>query len=403
MGIVAIILAVALILKDVTLIGDRYLMRGFAQGLCLLMALWVPLNLKPDMIARYWPLFTYLAFLFLTNLDDLAVIIQLVSFAGVILFFIAFVETQPLPVQERFLSVVLWGWFSVCLFSLVSTVLFPDLVYDVGTDLPADARFRGLFSKPGMMGSAAGLMIGLAVLRNRGALATHLPVIVGLLCLAKTGSRTFWVALLAAMSSTIWLYRPRYRRALLILLGVGGATVVLFMTGIIGNSTLVNKILRVESLVHLSGRTSLWGAATEAITNSPYLGFGYTRGAEGLLSLGPRLWDYLPNIRGFSHEVIAGFSLHNGYMQALMDSGYIGLCLYVICVMGAFSKVVVADRARAYPVVFFGSAFSLITNFGEVTMYAAAVFHSVLYWYLCVFSYRSSVGFGHQEIVNDKL
>jgi O-antigen ligase len=141
-------------------------------------------------------------------------------------------------------------------------------------------------------------------------------------------------------------------------------------------------------LSHLSGRTKLWDAALAAAENSPYIGFGYTKGAQGLLTLGPRLWDYLPNIRGFPKEVIGGLSLHNGFMQALMDSGYIGLMLYVVTSVVALVKVAVVDRERAYPVVFFGLVFSIITNLAEVTMYAAAVFHSVLFWYCCVHAYR---------------
>ena len=392
MLVVAVILAIALILKDVTIIGDRYLMRGFAQLLCLLMAVWVPMNLRLSLLARYSFIFAYLLFLFLTNLSDLAGIIQLISFAGVILFFIAFMETQPQSAHDKFLGVILWGWFSVCSLSLVSIFVLPDMVYDKGLDLTSDTRFRGLFSKPGMMGSAAGLMVGIAIFRNRGILATYTPVAIGLLCLAKTGSRTFWVALLTAMSLTLWLYRPKYRAVLVACIGVLGASLFLLLSGTISGGTFIDRVLRVDSLVHLSGRTNLWGAAIEAIDNSPYVGFGYTKGAEGLLSLGPRLWDYLPNIRGFSREIIGAFSLHNGYMQALMDSGYIGLVLYVLTILGAFIMLVITDRDRVYPLVFYGSVFSIITNFGETTMYAAAVFHSILYWYCCVHSYKSPQG-----------
>jgi hypothetical protein len=389
MGIVAIVLAIALILKDVTVVGDRYVMRALAQGLCLLMALWVPMNLKLSMIGRYSVIFAYLLFLFLTNLSDLMILVQLISFSGVILFFIGYVETQPPSVHDRFLGTVVWSWFTVCSLSLVSIFVLPDMVYDVEMDLSSDAaRFRGLFSKPGMMGSAAGLMVGIAILRNRGILATSAPVAVGVLCLVKTGSRTFWVALLAAMSLTFWFYRPKYRVPLLIGVGVAAAGVFLLMSGTIPTGGLLNKVLRAESLSHMSGRTSLWDAALAAVENSPYIGFGYTKGAQGLLSLGPKLWDYLPNIRGFSNEVIGGSSLHNGFVQALMDSGYIGLALYVVTSMVALVKVAVLDSERAYPVVFYGLVFSIITNLAEVTIYAAAVFHSVLFWYCCVRAYK---------------
>ena len=70
-----------------------------------------------------------------------------------------------------------------------------------------------------------------------------------------------------------------------------------------------------------------------------------------------------------------------------MDSGYIGLTLYVLTILGALMKVAIDDRERAYPLVFYGLVFSMITNFAETTMYSAAVFHSVLFWYFCVHAY----------------
>jgi O-antigen ligase len=389
MQIVAVILAIALIFKDVTIIGDKYLMRGFAQLLCVLVAFWVPLNLRLSMIARYSLIFAYLAFLFVTNLSETMVVLQLISLAGVIFFFIAFAQTQTPKVQDRFLNVVLWTWFAVCSLSLVSIFVFPaTVVYDFGATLSGEGRFfRGLFSKPAMLGSAAGLMVGIAVFKNHGIVVRSVVIAIGLLCLAKTGSRTFWVALLVAMSSTLWLYQPKYRVALLTSIGLFSAIVFLWLSGMISGGEVIQRALRMESAGHMSGRTFIWEAAFEAIRNSPYVGFGYTKGAEGLLSLGPRLWDYLPNMRRLPRETIANFSLHNGYMQAMMDSGYIGLTLYVLTILGALTKVVIDDRERAYPLVFFGLLFSMITNLAETTMYSAAVFHSVLFWYFCVHAY----------------
>ena len=108
------------------------------------------------------------------------------------------------------------------------------------------------------------------------------------------------MALLVAMSSTLWLYKPKYRVALVTCIGLLSAIVFLWMSGMISGGEVIQKALRVESIGHMSGRTNIWEAAFEAIRNSPYVGFGYTKGAEGLLSLGPRLWDYLPNMRGTS-------------------------------------------------------------------------------------------------------
>ena len=113
-------------------------MRGFAQVLCVLMAFWVPLNLRLSMIARYSLIFAYLVFLFVTNLSETMVVLQLISLAGVIFFFIAFAETQTPNVQDKFLNVVLWTWFAVCSLSLVSIFVFPTtVVYDFGADLSA--------------------------------------------------------------------------------------------------------------------------------------------------------------------------------------------------------------------------------------------------------------------------
>jgi hypothetical protein len=98
MKIVLAILALAMIAKDASYLGDPYIMRGTAQGLCLIVGgSWLLTNLSPMLLKRYWPLFGYMIALFLSIIgtrDPVYVAFQVISLVAVIVLFIAYFESR---------------------------------------------------------------------------------------------------------------------------------------------------------------------------------------------------------------------------------------------------------------------------------------------------------------------
>ena len=67
MKLILIFLIVALVVKDVTMINDPYLLRAIAQGTCLVTgAVWFMSRMDAGVLKRYWVVIGYLASLFLT-------------------------------------------------------------------------------------------------------------------------------------------------------------------------------------------------------------------------------------------------------------------------------------------------------------------------------------------------
>ena len=77
-------------------------------------------------------------------------------------------------------------------------------------------------------------------------------------------------------------------------------------------------------------------------------------------------------------------TLHNGYLQALLDSGAIGAALYVAVILSALGCFLFYDRDKRYASEFYGLLFLAIANLGETVIFGAAVLHGVWFWYLSV-------------------
>ncbi len=390
--VASILLAAFLIFKDVAILGDRFILRGTAQLLCAVLGIWVLLNLRPAIMSRYILIWSYLLFLLLSPFPDydLPFLFQVFSLIGVVLFFVAFVETADLRGHTQFIKTVVYCWTVVCALGLLLSISHPALTYDHGETLLAEERFRGLFSKPGMLGSAAGLLVGLGIFNVRGIALRVVVVAVGVTSVLMTGSRTFWAATLLAVVVATWLYRPKWRLVMTCAMVAGASVLTLMYMDEIPGGDQLRRSLRMESIANLTGRTNIWQAAFEAVTIHPFAGFGFTRGAEGLVALGPRLSIYLPTLADLPAEALSRVSFHNGYIQALMDSGYCGFLLYVLVISIAILKVFLYDQHRKNAAMFYCLLFCAVANFTEVVVYSVSVFHSALFWYFCVGAFHLS-------------
>jgi O-antigen ligase len=91
----------------------------------------------------------------------------------------------------------------------------------------------------------------------------------------------------------------------------------------------------------LSGRTDIWYFVDLAITKRPLLGWGYRSvwlvGSNSPMAVGGWI--------GMMPEA------HNGYLDTIMDTGYIGIVLFVVFVfttLHAIGRVAGRDPARAW-------------------------------------------------------
>jgi O-antigen ligase len=264
MTIVLAILLGALLVKDVAPLGDRYLLRGIAEGLAFLAgSAWLVARGTGVPWRRYWLLIGYIGILALTIDPSKGVygVVQVLSLATTILFFIAYAEstTGEAPLHNRIIFALALALIVICGGSLALVKLRPELAY---LDTFSGSRFRGLFSMPGMMGTAAGLLVGMASYGGKHWLIRIFGLLAAVPCLYLTGSRTFWVACVLSLGLTSVLYIKR--RTVWLLLG-GGVLVAVFIVAVEGGVRLSHQdqaqVLRSDSLENLSGRTTIWNLA----------------------------------------------------------------------------------------------------------------------------------------------
>ena len=403
MQIVLVILIVALVLKDISYIGDPYIMRGTAQTLCLLVGgLWLMQHFSVNLLTRYWVVIAYLVTLVLATYgttDPIYVTLQVVSLAAIIIFGIAYFESRNKRPSEQTTNttlitttVVMYG--AIAWLSLVAAHYWPSIAYqdiDAGNITGIQTRFRGLFSQAGMMGTAAGLLVVLTLFGLRRFLPKLIFVLPGLICLAMTASRTYWVASVVAVGLTGWSYYKRGRIWIFAATAAGlfvVATVAAF--DIQFDTKGVGKTVRVKSVSNLAGRLELWERAFKAFKAHPYLGYGFTAGAVGLMGDEEARSGAIAESPALLSRDMGRTTMHNGYVQSLLDSGVVGTAFYVLVIVVSIRAFYKYDSQKAFPAEFAALIFLAIANLSENAIYSASVFSSILFWIFALFAFSLS-------------
>jgi len=397
MNYVFITLLAALLAKDILPLGDRYVLRGVSEGIALTVgAGWLITHQFHRFAKRYVLILSYLATLVLTafvSQRPLFVILQVMSLASVTLFFIAYVESSA-PNRDTFrwnLLTVDCAFLLVCAGSLVLLVTRPQLVFEI---TPEGNRFRGLFNEPAMMGAVSGLLIGLSAFGRLSWLIRISGALVAIPCLYFTGSRTSWGAAVAGLLITGIIY-IRQKRAWMIALAfvgvIGGLGLVILDVHLASETK--SKVIRSGSIGSLSGRTVLWDLAFEKYQDSPFLGYGFTTGSDALAS---DMGDTLNTAFGVAdRSQQKAFSLHSGYIQALLDSGAIGTSLYLSILCLALWRLFRYDQERLHGAEMYCLLFFSISNLTDTIIFGAAVFYEAFYWYLSALA-MSVVGLANE-------
>jgi O-antigen ligase len=314
------------------------------------------------------------------------VLLQILSLASAVLFSIAYFETRQrvghVSLKPLVLCIVLVYGLTMYV-SLALTALQPALTYEslfAGGATGYELRFRGVFSKSGEMGAASGLLIGLAALGVKRWPLKLLLIMPGLACLVLTQSRSFWIAAFIAGEVTAWIYYPRLRKwifACFCLAMLTAAVSIAFHFKV--DAEGVDTFARSDSVGTLTGRTALWQAAFKGWSERPWLGYGFTLG--GSVIDDDRSLSTVTDPTQLSRQ-----TLHNGYIQSLMDAGLIGFCCYALTILIALSGVIRHDSKRRFPEAMYVLLFLSIANCGESVVYSGSVFPSLCFWVFAVFA-----------------
>ena len=386
MLIVFVLLILALLAKDTMPLGDRYILRGLSEGIALLVGCGgIAMSGIHGLTWRHAGLGLYLAALILAvpQAEDILVVgFQVLAVMAIVAFSFAFLNEARLNrrLTLHVARAMLVALTLVCLASLIVQYWHPDNAYEQTFEGP---RFRGLFSKPAMMGAASGLLLGLGLFVTWNWGIRILALVTAFPCLLLTHSRTFWVAAMVATGIAGFGYlRWRVVRSLA---GVALIMVIVCLCLGIGSqlrldSLKQSSLLRQDSIETFSGRTVMWKQALQQYWKHPWLGYGFTAGG---MTLEER------DRRGSSVVTLGSpsqgsLTLHNGYVQALLDSGGIGAALYAGVIISALICFVIYDRNRQYGGEFYCLLFLAIANLGETVIFGAGVLHGVWYWYLTV-------------------
>ena len=380
---VVCIVLLALLIKDTSFTGDPYILRGLSQGMSLALGTyWLLTSSGRVKWRKYCGLLLFLLAISVGVIgarDQYYTGLQVVSLGSACLLFIAYNESA-LTRQERnqtVLKFVLLVGAVVLTVSLAATILWPNIAYYYD---PTEMirRFRGLFGQPASMGSFAGIIVGVASFSS-GSWWVRVPAIaLGLLCLAMTSSRTFWVAWLAAtLFIVLWLTQRKRLQVIagiLFLLIIGVTAITAF--NLRPSEKATQSAMRSDSIGNLTGRVGVWQSAYEHFKQRPLLGYGFTTGDDAF--------------KDFANSNISKvvstkrYSLHNGYVQALLDSGLIGAILYLVILSAAIIKIL-ATHDHQMAGALYVLIFVAVANMGESVMFSAAVFPSLLAWYFVVF------------------
>lgn len=188
-------------------------------------------------------------------------------------------------------------------------------------------RSRGLISKQ----LGANMLISCNAIGSVAA-----AVIIYMLCSKEIRHKTFFIVLMSAsvifsMSRTslfivfiavgLYFVLSKFRFRNLFLFVIAGFLLFYYY------DTIIAFVMRGQSqqdFSSMSGRTLMWTKVLEVVKESPLLGFGYGSGSN-LIEL----------------DNTAMTSVHNGFFEVLIDTGYLGvsfLILYTLCSFSALIK-----------------------------------------------------------------
>jgi exopolysaccharide production protein ExoQ len=223
--------------------------------------------------------------------------------------------------------------------------------------------YPGYFVYKGVLGEFAAFAFLLSLYEIfhpgwRRALGLIIAVVSIYLVIVSESKGSLGCAVLAAILATLVMFVRRKTRVspAIVLLPVPICYVVL--SRIVGD--LVNRISwHLYGNYNLSGRTDIWDFVNFEIAKRPLLGWGY----RSFWLVGP---DSPPFVDAAGWVRVMP-SAHNGYLDTILDTGYIGLVLFVVFIfttLHAIGRVADRDPTRARLLLSI-ALFIILVNFLE--------------------------------------
>lgn len=253
---------------------------------------------------------------------------------------------------RELLQILLITFLSIAVVSALLAVAVPDL----GTMTVAAHKgdWKGVYEQKNTLGRNMSVLVTVALFcliysgpRGLGAAA----VVIGLVVLYMSGSRTALGIGLLGMASVLFLY---FRRRPFLIIGItlssiAGGLFFALQTIIEGNPILQlqgENLSLFQTQLHFTGRFGLWQFSVESIIKKPWFGYGFD-GFWKVKSLGGQTVD----LEGWQAR-----DAHNGYIDIVLQTGLVGLAGFFI-VYWAFTLKVLHRLRRprvAYEDLFAG-------------------------------------------------
>lgn len=183
--------------------------------------------------------------------------------------------------------------------------------------LTYQGRLQGVFFNPNALAMAAALAVPLAwgLYRGTGRLRYLVAAMAPLYAIALSGSRTSMLAVLIALAVMFLHSTLNVRSIVPALYGVAGAVVLYVASGLqVDGIQSLNRIS--DRSVGLNTRSDAWASAINFWQERPLQGFGYQAGET--------VFADRQGLTGFYFERT---SVHNSFLQALLEVGLIGLLI----------------------------------------------------------------------------
>ncbi len=231
--------------------------------------------------------------------------------------------------DRRFVRVLASAFGALLLASVLVVFLWPDVGLDHNDD------WRGVFSNRNGLAPVCGVgaLAGVAA-APRHRLLGPAVVVLALVGLAGSGSRTAWLAFLVSvgLASALVIGRiwTRRRPGPFVPAVVGGSVAAGVVSVIVAVSVLWNESTFVQ-------RRTIWDVLFDHITDRPIHGHGF----QGF-------WT-VPELIG-GHELLRRGSAHNSIVEVLLETGLIGLALWsTVVVLALGGTAVSAWRSPSMP------------------------------------------------------
>jgi len=392
MQLIFLIAIIFMMVREVIPFGDIYVLRVLSQGMCLLVVIvFFTANSKRVSFKKYLPLLLYILSEVISAILSKSIVyasLQIISFGAVTLFFIAYNNDELVDdkSQEALKIIAKLGVFFIGI-SLLLMKLAPAYA-SYYNKFDGVTRLRGLFQNPETLAYYAAIIWGLVVFTNSNQLSKNFKIITSLICLPAlllAMCRTFWVAWFVASIITFCI---RSFSKLYLILGIWFTClciILVVITGVKLPFSTIKKNVRIESITNLSGRIYLWEAALERLKERPL--FGHGLGSADDAFKGEESRSNPKDMHRPETERSFRPTMHNGYIQSLLDGGVVGFIFYLITLAKAFYNLLIySDKKYLSPL--YVVTFFLVANLGQSAIMGTATFSGIIGWYFIIYGLR---------------